>query len=186
MRMKHIPNILSACRILIIPFFARQFLQGNMMAAALLLVLSGITDLLDGFLARRYGWISQMGKVLDPVADKLTQITVCVLLAIRMPAFWWVFVVLLTKEVVMLALGGYLLSRNVKLDGSKWFGKVATTIFYAAMTAIIVFPNLPGWLVTAMFAMVIASSLVAAFGYLPDFFRYKNMPQEESLVHQPT
>lgn len=172
--MKHIPNILSVIRILLIPFFVWQFMQGNTLAAGILLLLSGLTDLLDGFLARRFHWVSQVGKVLDPVADKLTQISVCVVLAIRMREYWWVFAVLLAKEAIMLILGGYLLARGVKLEGAKWFGKVATVLFYVAMTAVICWPGLPLWLLNVLLALVVISALIAALCYIPEFIRYRS------------
>ncbi|MDR2932121.1 MAG: CDP-alcohol phosphatidyltransferase family protein, partial [Oscillospiraceae bacterium] len=89
--MRHIPNILSFFRIVLIPFFVWQMLAGHTFNAAIILGISGLTDLLDGFLARRFGWISQLGKVLDPAADKLTQVTVCVVLAIVYRKYWYFF-----------------------------------------------------------------------------------------------
>ena len=83
--MKHIPNILSSLRIVMIPFFVWQMLTGNMLSAGLILLASGITDTLDGQLARHFGWISDLGKILDPFADKLTQTAVSVCFIIRFP-----------------------------------------------------------------------------------------------------
>lgn len=171
--MKHIPNILSGIRIALIPFFVWQFMLGNTSAAAVILIISGLTDLLDGYLARRNGWVSQLGKVLDPVADKLTQIAVCVSLAIKMRRYWPIFAVLLLKELVMLILGGYLLTKKVKLDGAKWFGKVSTLLFYTAMTLIIFWPTQPSWLTATLLCLVVLSSLAAAAMYLPEFLRYR-------------
>lgn len=171
--MRHIPNLLSVSRIVMIPFFLWQFFLGHTTAAAGILLASGLTDLLDGYLARRNGWISQLGKVLDPIADKLTQIAVCVALAIRMRQYWFVFAVLLLKELVMLVLGGYLLTKGVKLEGAKWFGKVATVLFYVSMTAVVLWTAMPQWLVTGLFALVVISALLSAALYIPEYLRYK-------------
>ena len=99
--MKHIPNILSGLRIVMIPFFIWQMLVGNTLAAGLILVASGLTDTLDGNLARHFGWVSDLGKVLDPVADKLTQTAVSVCLMIRIPELWFFFAILIIKDLIM-------------------------------------------------------------------------------------
>lgn len=171
--MRHIPNILSVIRILLIPFFVWQLLAGHPLVAGILLLASGITDLLDGMLARRYGWISDLGKVLDPVADKLTQITVSIMLLISLRQYWPVFAVLLAKEAVMLVLGSQLLLAGVKIEGAKWFGKLATGVFYVVMIALLIFPDLPTWAVTLMLAAVLGASLLAALMYLPEYRRYR-------------
>lgn len=171
--MKHIPNVLSAIRILLIPFFVWQLLAGHPLVAGILLLVSGITDLLDGMLARRFGWISDLGKVLDPVADKLTQITVSVMLLISLRQYWPVFVILLAKEAVMLILGSQLILAGVKIEGAKWFGKLATGVFYAVMITLLIFPSLPVWAETMLLAAVLVTSLLAGAMYIPEYRRYR-------------
>ena len=78
-----VPNLLTLIRILIVPLFAYLFLQGQLLAAVVVLFISGLSDFLDGKIARRFNQISALGKILDPVADKLTQITIAVLLFIK-------------------------------------------------------------------------------------------------------
>ena len=171
--MRHIPNILSFIRILLIPFFVWQMLDGNNLTAALILALSGVTDLLDGFLARRYNWISQLGKVLDPIADKLTQLTVCIVFIIILRRYWVFFAILLAKDFVMLVLGGYLIKKGVKMDGAKWFGKVATLVFYSVMTLILLIPTMPAWLITSLLCLATVCVIYAGLMYIPDFIRYR-------------
>lgn len=172
--MRHIPNILSGFRIVLIPFFIWQMAEGQTLAAAIILVVSGITDCLDGFLARRFGWISQLGKVLDPAADKMTQITVFIMLAIRLPQYWYFFAVLFFKELVMLVLGGWLLKRGVKIDGARWFGKIVTILFYVIAIALIFFGDkIPGWGHVAMLAAITVAAIVAGLMYIPEFINYR-------------
>lgn len=171
--MKHIPNILSVSRILMLPFFVALMLGNRPLAAAVVLVVSGLTDLLDGMLARRFGWISELGKVLDPAADKLTQITVCVVLVVKLRRYWPVFAILLLKEAVMLALGGYLFSRGVHIEGAKWFGKVATFTFYGVMAAILFFPAMPEGARLALLILVALLSVIAGLLYIPQYLRYR-------------
>lgn len=172
--MRHIPNILSSFRILLIPFLIYLVLRGEMFFAALILILSGISDLLDGFLARRFGWTSQVGKVLDPLADKLTQITICVLFALRFGGFFRpFFAILIFKEIVMLILGMYFYKKGVKLEGARFFGKVATVLFYLVVIVIALVPTLPHYLIYAMLAAVTISAVTAAVLYWPNFMAYR-------------
>ena len=178
--MRHIPNILSFSRILLIPPIVYFLLQSNLVAAAVLIIISGLTDLLDGFLARRFNWISQLGKVLDPIADKLTQAAVCVTLFIIMREYWPFFGALLFKDFVMLVLGGYLIGKGVKIEGAKWFGKVVTCLFYISITTILIFPNIPGWIKTTLLALTTVCALIAALLYIPEFIKYKNSSDTNS------
>jgi len=145
-----------------------------MLYAALLLIFSGLTDLFDGLLARRFGWISQVGKVLDPLADKLTQITICVLFAITLGGLFWIFFAFLVfKELVMLTLGAYFYKKGVKLEGARIFGKVTTVLFYLAVILIALVPALPVFVVYAMLAIVSVFALTAGILYLPDIKAYR-------------
>lgn len=133
-----VPNAMSLFRILVIPFFAYFFLKDNLTAAVIALALSGLSDALDGFVARRFNQITELGKMLDPLADKLTQGTVAVCIAIRYPTICPLLFLLVTKELVMLCGACFLLHRGKKPCAAKWYGKVSTTLFYAAMVLIVV------------------------------------------------
>ena len=117
-----IPNLLSLIRILLIPVFAVLFYNGEYGWAVLTLVVSGISDFLDGKIARRFNQVSALGKILDPVADKLTQITLAVLLFIsfyraedaNLKAFSWVFLVFIVKEFLMVAGGAVMLACGIR------------------------------------------------------------------------
>lgn len=130
-----IPNILSVCRILLIPAFLWVYLtageQKGFLLAACILLVSGLTDLLDGWIARRFNMITALGRVLDPLADKLTQAAVCIALAIRYPQLTFLLVVFVIKELLMLIGGFKLLRKNRDITGSRWFGKLYTFVFYA-------------------------------------------------------
>lgn len=133
-----VPNAMSLFRILVIPFFAYFFLKDNLTAAVIALALSGLSDALDGFVARRFNQITELGKMLDPLADKLTQGTVAVCIAIRYPTICPLLFLLVMKELVMLCGACFLLHRGKKPCAAKWYGKVSTTLFYAAMVLIVV------------------------------------------------
>ena len=171
--MKHIPNILSIIRILLIPFFVWQMLSGHTYIAASILLVSGLTDTLDGTLARKFNWITPLGKVLDPAADKLTQVTVCIVLAIKLHTYWPFFVILLSKDFVMLIIGGYLLKKGVKLEGAKWFGKISTVLFYMTMILIIFIPSMPRWVTIILLTLTTACAVFSVLMYFPEFLKYR-------------
>ena len=94
-----IPNLLSAFRILLVPVIVWLYCgRGDYPLTACVLVLSGVTDIVDGFIARRFRMVSDLGKVLDPVADKLTQAVALGCLLTRFEAIWRLLAVLLIKE----------------------------------------------------------------------------------------
>lgn len=142
-----VPNLLSLIRIFLIPAFAVLYYKGHIGWAVLMLALSGISDFLDGKIARRFNQVSELGKILDPVADKLTQITIAVMLYIAfrscndqlMVAFSWVFLVFLAKEAVMVIGGAIMIACGIKPGAAEIYGKVATFVFYLVMLVIIGF-----------------------------------------------
>ncbi len=185
-----IPNLLSVLRILVIPVFAYFFMTGEPVWAIVMLALSGISDFLDGKIARKFNQVSALGKVLDPVADKLTQITLAVILFIAfnkatdatLKAFSWIFLVFIVKELIMVVFGGIMLLLNLRPSAAEIFGKVATFAFYAIMLVIVAFGPEVGLLREAVFTLpsvvmmilVVISAIltiVAFISYLPDTFR---------------
>ncbi len=170
-----IPNILSYIRILLVPVFAVLYIMAenerDYIFAALVLLLSGFTDLCDGFIARRYNMITSLGKILDPAADKLTQATVAVCLAIKIEGMALLLAVFIVKEVIMAGASIFLLSRGGKIDGSQWFGKLATAVFYAVMVLIVAVPGINGTARMVMIACSAAIMIFALLSYIPTFFQ---------------
>lgn len=186
-----IPNLLSVIRILLIPVFAYLFYNDQKIMAVVVLALSGLSDTLDGTIARRFNQISALGKVLDPVADKLTQITIAVMLLIDfraaenqlIRAFGWVFLVFLIKEAVMIIGGLVMLLMNIRPGAAEIWGKLATLVFYVGMVIIIaVGPEvgalnellgfeLPAALTGIIVVVSAIMTLIAFLSYMPETFR---------------
>lgn len=134
-----IPNILSYLRILLIVPFVRFFLQSRYEMAAIMIVISGLTDCVDGFLARRLNQITQLGKMLDPVADKLTLLAVAVCLSIMKPIIFPVVSILAIKDILMLIGASMLLKKHIMPVAAAWYGKLGTICFYVSIAAIVTF-----------------------------------------------
>lgn len=180
----NIPNALSLLRLLLLPVFAALYLMSGEYPALLywsfaVLVLSGVTDSLDGIIARKFNQITDLGKILDPVADKLTQVTVILCLAIRNPAVVGLLVICLVKELCQGIGGLFLLRRGEKIQGAKWYGKVSTFVFYGVMALIVLWPGMPAPLMVALIAVVALLMLFAFFNYMRMFFHIKKeMPEK--------
>ena len=139
-----IPNLLSLLRLVLIPFYAFVYLKTNRNdLAAALLVLSCLTDLLDGFIARRYHSISDLGKFLDPLADKITQLTVILCLGARHALIKALIPLFLIKELLQSILA-YIHFRNGKtLNGALWAGKISTAVLFVSTIILTAIPS-PG------------------------------------------
>ncbi len=139
-----IPNILSLVRIAMIPFIVWLYLgEKNYGWAGGLLIFSGVTDVVDGFIARRFNMISDLGKVLDPIADKLTQATMLVCLLLRFPMMVLPLALMVLKEIFMSVTGLLVIRRTGNVMSSDWHGKVATVLIYATMVLHIFWYNIP-------------------------------------------
>ncbi len=141
-----IPNILCYFRMLLIPCFVWAYFQArtreDYYLVAAIVVLSGITDFLDGFIARRFNMVTELGKAIDPLADKLTQAALAVCLIIKFPLMWLLITVFMIKELSM-GIACYVLYRKgKKLDGALWFGKITTAIFYLTTILLIAVPTI--------------------------------------------
>lgn len=129
-----IPNILSMIRILLIPVIVYLYcVEKRYGAAVLILLLSGLTDVVDGFIARHFHMVSDVGKVLDPIADKLTQLATLVCLATKFPQMNLLFFALAIKELILGVMGLVAIKRTHDVHGANWHGKVSTCLLYLTM-----------------------------------------------------
>jgi len=129
---KHVPNLLTIVRFLLIPLILILIFQDRYIEAFIILTISGITDILDGYIARKFNFVSDFGKLMDPLADKLTQISILVFLCIKNIIPTWMIVIIFFKELIMIV-GASLLYKKDLIFSSKWWGKLATVIFYIAI-----------------------------------------------------
>ena len=98
---KYVPNILTMFRFVLIPFIFTSIIQSNYIVAFILLTISGITDILDGFIARKFNFITNFGKLIDPLSDKATQISVLTALCIENIIPLWILFVVFLKELII-------------------------------------------------------------------------------------
>lgn len=132
-----IPNLLTFMRIVLITPFVVFFLNENYLAAAIVVIISGLTDCFDGLIARKFNQITDLGKILDPIADKLTLIAIVICFAINMPIVAPFMFVLIAKDLLMLIGGINLIKKGITPPAAKWYGKIGTVLFYFSVGTII-------------------------------------------------
>lgn len=168
-----IPNCLSYIRLMLLPCFIYIYLHAqsnaDYMVASAIILISGLTDFADGFIARKFNMITELGKALDPFADKCTQIAIAFCLMFRYPFMIALFLLLFVKDGFIAICSYRLLKKDRKLDGAKWAGKVATAVFYVSMVILIMFPSLDMILVNLLIALSIFFMAVAFVSYTKIF-----------------
>lgn len=169
-----IPNLLSLFRLVLIPVYMTIYLDtatptGHYLAGSIL-ALSCLTDLLDGAIARRYAMVTDLGKMLDPLADKATQLAVTFCLSIRYSILQPVLLMLVFKEIFQLTAGIVYLRRGQMLAGALPTGKVCTAVLFISLTALVLFPRLPTEAVNALAALDLAVLSISFLCYTLVFF----------------
>ena len=160
-----IPNLLSTFRVLLIPLFMWLYLgRDNILATAIVLAVSGLTDALDGFIARRFDMVTDFGKALDPVADKLTQFAMLCCLVVRFPRMLSLIVVLCVKELFVGWTQVAVINRTDVVLGSAWHGKLTTILLYLVMILHLLWMDLPEklswWLVLLCICLLLLSGVL--------------------------
>ena len=187
--LKHVPNALTILRFLLIPFIVIYIFTGNYILAFVLFTISGITDIADGFIARKFNLISNFGKLMDPLADKLTQICTIGSLTLIHIIPIWILVIVLLKEVIMIAGASFLYGKDVVVY-SKWYGKLATVLFYLAIVFSLVIKqfNLVGiWeqLTLTTYCLALIATVFALIMYVKALYQ-KGFIDKEDLKKDVT
>ena len=168
-----IPNLLSIIRMLMVPFIVWQYVIEHYWTALILLVVSGLTDVADGIIARSFNLISDLGKFLDPIADKLTQASVVVCVSLNHPEFLLMVIILVAKELAMLLGATQLVKLGKRPSESKWWGKLSTVMLYCIVGLLFLYDALEiqGYESYLTVLMVIGCVFIvfALFQYYPVF-----------------
>ena len=174
-----VPNLLSVIRLLMIPLIIWLYIGVKHYPAATgVLVASGITDIADGIIARKFHMVSDLGKILDPIADKLTQGVLIVCLASRYKWMYVLIVLFIGKECCMAALGYLVLKRKDIVNSAKWYGKVNTVFLYIVMSVLIFFPDIPMEIANGLI-LISGCLMIVSFILYARFYRHilsKNHP----------
>ena len=160
-----IPNIISIGRIFLVPVFALMYSRGNVTGAMGVLLLSAASDVLDGAIARRCHMETELGRALDPIADKLIQAAMMLCALERSPSVWLLLGLHLLRELSLGAMGIYVLRVTGHVYSSKWYGKLCTLCIYTVMICALAFPDIPVHMIDAgvMVCGVLVSFCLCAY-----------------------
>lgn len=177
-----IPNILSIFRLALIPVYVLIYLRAKTTAdyflAAAILAVSCLTDLIDGKIARHFDMITNLGKILDPLADKATQFSLIVCLAMRHVAVRYVLAVFFVKESFQLIAGSLKMRKGKMLKGALFSGKICTTVLFLSLIFMILVPTLDKKTISIISIIDIVFMLIAFGDYALAYIRKGAMFQE--------
>lgn len=156
-----IPNLLSLLRLLMIPLFIYLYLNGHDGWTAFVLILSGVTDVVDGYIARHFNQVSDFGKAFDPIADKLTQAAMLLCLVSRHRMMIVPLLLLAVKDVFSAVSGLLVIRRTGVVLGAEWHGKLTTVLLYGMMILHVVWQDIPCWTSNMLNAICVAMMLVS-------------------------
>lgn len=187
--LKHIPNLLTIIRFLLIPFILLNIFMDNYILAFIFFTISGLTDIADGFIARKYNLVSTFGKLMDPLADKLTQISTLASLVIVDIIPIWILVIVLLKEFIMICGASFLYGKDVVVY-SKWYGKLATVLFYLAIVSSLLAKqfNLSGvWTQVdfGLYCLALMATIFSLIMYIKDLYQ-KGFIDKQDLKKEVT
>ena len=161
-----IPNALSLFRLVLVPFIVIFYVKDNIPASVICIAVSGLTDLFDGKIARRFNQMSDIGKMLDPVADKVTMGAIIIALATRFKLMIPFIIVFALCEIAKGLASVYTFKRVEKVSSSIMAGKVETFVMYFIFGFLFLFPNMPQWLSTLLICLGMALAVYALIAYL--------------------
>lgn len=168
-----IPNILSLFRLLLIPVYMIIYLNATILQdyflAGGILALSCFTDMIDGQVARRFHMSSTLGKILDPVADKLTQFTLTFCLSIKYPVLRYVLILFVVKESFQAIVGFVHLCNRKMLSGALPAGKICTTVLFLSLILLVLFPQLDQ---TVVDLVAITDTVFLSYAFIHYFLAY--------------
>lgn len=177
-----IPNLLSLFRLLLIPVYVTLYLRAEAVEdyciAAGVLAVSCLTDLIDGKIARHFNMISTVGKILDPFADKATQFTLIVCLAIRNPVLWTLVTLFVIKEGFQLIAGLLTLRKGQMLSGATLPGKICTTVLFLSLIVMVLQPDLESQIISVITAVDCVFMITSFVSYAMIYFTHSPMIQD--------
>ena len=177
-----VPNLLSLFRLVLVPVYVGLYLHARQpvqfYTAGAVITLSCLTDALDGWIARQFHMISTLGKILDPLADKLTQFALTVCLTRDHPVLHPVLALFMVKEVIQLLLAVVYLLRRQILPGALPAGKVCTTVLFVSLITLVLFPDLPQPAVNGIALADTIFLMISFFGYLSAYWGSKSILQD--------
>ena len=183
--LKYIPNILTVLRFLLIPVILHFLVHDQFILAIIFLTLSGITDILDGTIARKFNFITNFGKLIDPLADKITQLSILWMLVSKNIIPLWILVIVLLKEATMVAGASFLYGKELVVS-SKWYGKASTVLFYLAIVLSMIFKDLQiqSGIDLIIYYVAVSMTMFSLIMYFREFYMQGYLKKESLKLNE--
>jgi len=178
----NIPNAISTFRLILVPIFVVVFTFNtteSRIAAGIIFFIACVSDLADGYIARKYNQITPLGKILDPLADKLIQLAAVICLVIYAKLQVWVLVIFVLKEMLLIGGSAKMLSDNIGVLPSNFIGKMASFCFYGLLFWSIILKNFNGLVIDCLFALALVITIIAFFVY---YFEYQQIVKKTRRI----
>lgn len=167
-----VPNLLTLVRLLLIPLFIWLYCgRKDADWSAAVLIASGLSDVLDGVLARRFDMESNLGRVLDPLADKLGQAAMCFAMIVRYPIMFWLLIFFAVKELAMAVLGWFYMRRTGVVNSARWYGKATTIVQFSVMLSLILLPRISDYSAHVLISLCMATHALSLVSYVIFYIR---------------
>lgn len=173
----NIPNVLCYIRILLVPVFVYLFVKQLYWQSALTVMLASATDIVDGWIARHFNMITDWGKFIDPLADKLMQMAMLIMSVMKHPLVAILIALFVVKEIIMLIVGVYIYRKGDNLNGAMWCGKLCTVVLDLSLLAIIGLP-LKMLTDTLVIILIIVCSVFLILSFVVYMNAYKKLYRE--------
>lgn len=188
-----VPNLLTYFRLLLVPVFCIVYLKSTTLAghiwAIVVVLASGLSDVLDGIIARKTGQVTDLGKIIDPVADKAMQFAMLFCVVFKYHLVLILLIIYAVKELISLCFSSYLFAHDKNIGGAQWYGKLCTVILYIVMFIFIVVPNVEqpasSILIACSAAFMLLSFIMYMQAYIKMLIQLKKEPEEASAPSGP-
>lgn len=182
-----IPNILTYLRILLVPVFVIVYVNSRSLSghiwSIVIVAVSALTDVVDGIIARKYNMITDLGKIIDPIADKAMQFAMIICVVFRYRLVWILFAIYAVKEIVSLSFSSYLFKHGKHISGANWAGKLCTVVLYGIMLALIAIPKVPDKVVKCLVGISGALMILAFIVYMTAYIKLlAELKQEQKQI----
>lgn len=183
--LKYIPNILTVLRFFLIPFAVHYLVNNQYLIAIVFICISGLTDVLDGAIARKFNFITNFGKLIDPLADKITQLSLLGTLVLKGIIPLWILVIVLLKEATMVAGASFLYGKELVVS-SKWYGKAATVLFYLAIIVSMILKDfhIETQLGLFLYYIAVAMTIFSLIMYFREFYMQGYLKKESLKLNE--
>lgn len=183
--LKYVPNMLTVIRFFLIPFTVYYLVNDQFILAIVFLCISGLTDVLDGAIARKFNFITNFGKLIDPLADKITQLSLLGTLVLKNIIPLWILIIVLLKEATMVAGASFLYGKELVVS-SKWYGKAATVLFYLAIIVSMIFRDLgvQNSIDLIIYYIALAMTIFSLVMYFREFYMQGYLKKESLKLNE--